>query len=92
LDVDAFGALFANGRAVDGILVLVAVEALALTIVHRVSGRGVAPADLLPNLVSGTGLLLALRAALVEAPWPWIAASLSLGLVGHVADLARRRR
>jgi hypothetical protein len=91
LNVDAFGSLFADGRAVDAILVLVGVEAVALTLVHRLSGRGVAPADLFPNLVSGTGLLLALRAALVDAPWPWIAASLSLGLVGHVADLARRR-
>jgi hypothetical protein len=92
LNVDAFGSLFADGRAVDGILILVGVEAVALTLIHRLSGRGVAPADLLPNLVSGTGLLLALRAALADAPWPWIAGSLLLGLAGHLADLARRRR
>jgi len=91
LNVAALGSLFADGRAVDAILVLVGIEAIALTLIHRASGRGIAPADLLPNLVAGTGLLLALRAALVDAPWPWVAASLSLGLVGHLADLARRR-
>ncbi len=92
MNVAALASLFADGRAVDGILVLVGIEALALTLLHRVCGRGIAPADLLPNLVAGTGLLLALRAALVDAPWPWIAASLSLGLAGHLADLARRCR
>lgn len=92
MNVAALGALFADGRAVDAILVLVGVEAVALTVVHRRTGRGIAPADLWPNLLSGAGLLLALRAALVDAPWPWIAASLTLGLFGHLADLARRRR
>ena len=92
MTVGALADLFADGHAVDAILALVGIEAVALTLVHRRTGRGIAPADLLPNLVSGTGLLLALRAALVNAPWPWIAASLLLGLVGHLADLARRRR
>ena len=92
MNVEALGSVFADGRAVDTILVLVGVEALVLTLIHKTSGRGIAPADLVPNLVAGVGLLLALRAALVDAPWPWIAASLSLGLVGHLADLARRRR
>lgn len=92
MTVGALGDLFADGHAVDAVLVFVGIEAIALTLVHRRTGRGIAPADLMPNLVSGTGLLLALRGALVGASWPWIAASLLLGLVGHVADLARRRR
>lgn len=91
MNVDALAALFADGHAVDAILAFVGIEAVALTLVHRRTGRGIAPADLLPNLVSGTGLLLALRAALVDAHWPWIAASLLLGLGGHLADLTRRR-
>jgi len=90
--VGVLGDLFADGHAVDVILVFVGIEAVVLTLVHRRTGRGIAPADLLPNLVSGTGLLLALRGAMVDAPWPWIATSLLLGLVGHIADLARRRR
>lgn len=92
MTVGALGDLFADGHAIDAILVFVGIEAVALTLIHRRTARGIAPADLLPNLVSGTGLLLALRAALVDAPWPWIAASLLLGLVGHIADLASRRR
>lgn len=91
MNAESLAALFASGRAVDLILALVVVEAVAIAILHRTTRRGIAPVDLLPNLLAGVGLLLALRAALVDARWPWIALCLTGALVAHVIDLARRR-
>jgi hypothetical protein len=82
--------LFANGHIVDLILGLMVVEALALIVYQRWTGRGIAPLDLLSNLLAGLCLLLALRAALVGAAWGWIAAWLSVALVAHLIDVQRR--
>jgi hypothetical protein len=84
--------MFASGRIVDAVIALMVLEALLLAWLHLRRGRGLAPADLLANLAAGLFLLLALRAALVGAAWPWIAASLAAALVAHLADLARRWR
>jgi hypothetical protein len=82
--------LFATGRIVDLILVLVVLEAAWLLLRHRRTGRGPAPADLLGNLLSGALLMLAVRGALVGAAWPWIALCLAGSVVAHLADLRRR--
>ena len=84
--------LFANGRVVDLILALVAIEAILLAWFRRATGRGVSPGDLLWNLLAGCCLLLALRSALIGAAWPWIALPLSMAFVAHLADLRRRAR
>lgn len=84
------GALFASGRIVDLILLLVLLEALALAAWARRSRSGPGLAGLLPNLLAGAFLLLALRAALADAAWPWIAAALAGGLVAHLWDLSGR--
>ena len=84
--------IFTNGRVVDLILGLVALEAVLIVLYRRRTGRGVAPADLLWNLLAGCGLLLALRSALIGATWPWIALPLSVAFVAHLADLQRRSR
>ena len=47
---------------------------------------------LLLNLVAGSCLLLALRGALVDAPWRWTAACLMVALIAHLADLGQRWR
>ena len=52
--------VFASGRVVDMILGLTVLEAGALGMHHRRTGRGIAPADLAGNLLAGIGLLLAL--------------------------------
>jgi hypothetical protein len=82
--------LIASGRIVDLILALVALEAVGLIGLWRLRRRGLAPADLLANLLAGVGLLLALRAALVGAWWGWIALCLAMALAAHLADLRRR--
>ena len=84
--------LFASGRIVDAILVLVAVEAVALLLWRRRTGRGPAPVPLLCNLASGAALMLAVRAALTDAAWPVIAACLLGSLVAHACELGLRLR
>jgi len=88
----AMAALFASGRVVDLILLVLALEGLALIAWHRRTGRGIAPPEVLSFLLAGACLLLALRAALTDAPWPVVALLLALAGVAQAWDLARRWR
>lgn len=83
---------FANGHIIDLILAMVVAEAIALALWRRRTGRGPELAPLLPLLASGFLLLLAVRAALVRAPWPLVALPLGAALVAHLLDLALRWR
>jgi hypothetical protein len=83
-------ALFAGGRVIDLILVLMAIEGLALWWLYRRTGLGIAPGRLWPNLLAGGFLMLALRAALTGSGSVAIASWLLLGLIGHLVDLALR--
>jgi hypothetical protein len=82
----------APARVVDGVLLLVLVEAIGLALWHRLTGRGPRPAQVAANLGAGAALLLALRAALVDAHWSVPAAWLLAALVVHVLDLGLRWR
>jgi hypothetical protein len=82
--------LFASGRLVDFILIIVVIEAGSLLIYWRSRRRGVSPGDLLPNLCAGVFLLLALRLSLGGAGWQLCCASLAAAGMAHLADLARR--
>ena len=82
--------LFTTGRIVDLIVALTVVEWLALAAYHRSTGRGIAPLDLLGNLLAGAFLLLALRGALLGAGWGWIGLALAAALIAHLSDLGRR--
>jgi hypothetical protein len=75
---------------VDAIVALMLLEGVVLWGYHRLTGRGVATVALFCNLLAGVCLLLALRGALVDAAWGWIALCLALALLGHVADLCCR--
>jgi hypothetical protein len=88
-------ALFASGRIIDAILALVVLEGLLLAWLCRrraASFLGLSLPALLANLASGAALMLALRAALVGAPWIAVAAWMLAGLVAHLADLGLRVR
>ncbi|MDX2264170.1 MAG: hypothetical protein NW215_04295 [Hyphomicrobiales bacterium] len=80
--------LFESGRIIDIILGLVALEAAALAFLPL----RVRLSEVWLNLVSGACLMLALRAALTQAGWEWIAMWLAAALVAHAADLIRLRR
>lgn len=82
--------LFTSGQIVDLILAAIAVEAALMYFYHRKSGKGIAPLDALFNLLAGGGLLLALRGALVQTDWGWIAVALLAAFIAHALDLWRR--
>jgi hypothetical protein len=82
--------LLASGGIVDLILALVAAEALLLAGWRRWTGRGLPLGALLGNLLAGACLLLAVRTALTDAPWPWTAAWLGAALAAHLWDLSQR--
>jgi hypothetical protein len=83
--------LFATGRIVDLILLMVIVEAAVIGLYRR--WRGGPPwSGLLANLLAGAALLGAVRFALSGAEWHWIAALLGAALLAHVVDLASRWR
>ncbi len=69
---------------VDGILVLVVIEAIVLTLLGRTA--------ILPNLLAGFMLLVAMRLALADAALPWVGASLLAAGLAHLVDLRRRWR
>ena len=81
---------FGSAHLVDLILAIVAAEMLAIALYWQRSRRGIAPRQLLPNLLAGAFLLLALRLALSGCSWPWYAACLAASGVANVADLRQR--
>ena len=79
-------------HVVDLILAIVAAEFVGITAYWKAKRRGIAPAQLLPNLVAGAPLLVALRLALSGHAWPWTLACLALSGVANAADLRQRWR
>jgi hypothetical protein len=82
--------LFASGRLIDLILIVVVLEAGLLSLLWRYARRGIAPADLLPNLCAGAFLLLALRATLAGAGWMVASGCLAAAGLAHLIDIYRR--
>jgi hypothetical protein len=84
--------LFAGGRLVDLIIVVVAIEAAALILYWSRTRRGVAPFDLLPNLCAGAFLLLALRVTLAGGGYMMASGCLAAAGLAHLTDIYRRWR
>ena len=78
-------ALFATGHAVDIVLLVIAIEAVWLV----AKARWTVVAVLL-RLGPGALMLLAVRFALTDMGWPWIAAALLASFPLHLADLRRQ--
>lgn len=87
----AMEALFASGRIIDLILVLVAVEAIALALLPRLRGA-MRLGDIASLLAPGIMLMLAVRCALTGAPHTITAAVLAAAFACHIWDVKRRRR
>jgi hypothetical protein len=83
---------FAEGHIPQLIALLVVGEALFLVWLWRSRSIGIAPRALLGSLASGALLMLAIAAALRDAPWWDVAILLLLSLIAHLADLALRWR
>jgi hypothetical protein len=84
--------LFASGRLIDLILSVVVLEAALLIFYWRSTGRGIAPADLLPNLCAGAFLLLALRVTLAGSGWMMASGCLAAAGLAHLIDVIRQWR
>lgn len=78
--------LFASGHAADIVLAVMLAEGLWLA-----GRRGWRIADALALLLPGALILVALRAALTQSDWHWIALPLILSFPVHLADVARRQ-
>jgi hypothetical protein len=75
---------FASGRAVDLVLAVLALEAIWLKF------RGNKWADIIPALLPAVLMMIALRAALTGAAWPFVSLPLALAFPVHLYDLHRR--
>ena len=82
--------LILSGRIVDLMLAFIVIEIIAIMALRRARGGAIPTAPLLINIGAGASIMLALRAALTDAGWPWIAAFLLASLFFHVADLRQR--
>jgi hypothetical protein len=89
---DSLRDLITSGRVVDVVLVVMAVEALALWLHHRRTGRGLPAAQIAVMMSAGVFLLLAMRAALTGGDWTMIAFCLTASFAVHLTDLASRWR
>ena len=71
---------------------ILVIEALALGFFRWRTGRGLPYASIALISISGLGLLLAVKAALLQAGSHWIGLGLSMGGIAHAIDLVCRIR
>jgi hypothetical protein len=81
---------FASGTVIDAILLLMLAEGALLWGLRVRFGRGLPFRAIVTLLASGAALMLALRAALIGAPWEHVSTFLVFGLVAHLVDIASR--
>lgn len=77
---------------VDLVIGFAVTEGLLIAGYHRLTGRGLAPADYALNLLAGLCLMFALRCALFGWPELWIMLFLASSGVAHGTDLVLRWR
>jgi len=78
------GGLVTWPHLIDAVLAFTVLEGVVLI------ARGRRPDAVIRMLLPGVCLMLAIRAALVGAAWPWVPAALAAALVAHMADLRNR--
>jgi hypothetical protein len=83
--------LFSSGRVVDIALAFMGLEFLYLLWATSPARRGAVAINLMLALGPGACLLLALRCALTQAGFIWVAFWLVLSLPLHLADIVCRR-
>ncbi len=89
---EVLAAGFGNGSLLLGIVVLIALEGLVIHWLERRGRSRLRLREVLGNLVSGAALMLAVRAAMLDEPWPVVAAWLLFALLAHMTDLFVRWR
>jgi hypothetical protein len=96
--------LLTSPALIDLILIFTMIEAVVLILWRRrasaisrcerpaIGGGTAGSAAVGLMLLPGVCLLLAVRAALAGAAWPWVPAALTAALVAHLLDLRSRWR
>jgi hypothetical protein len=80
-------AFLTSPHLIDLILALTTLEALIIAGLGGLTARAIAG-----MLAPGLFVMLALRAALAGAAWPWVPAALSAALIAHLIELKARWR
>jgi hypothetical protein len=75
-----------SGAFFNWVLMGIAVEAIALRLWLGASKIR----SLLPNLVAGAALMLAVKLAVTHAQWQWLASALTIALLAHMVDVISR--
>ena len=83
--------LLASGLLIDLIMLGVLFEAVALALLHRRRGLGLAPGRWLPTLAAGLCLMLALRGAVTGGGAGVVLFWLAASGVAHACDMYLRR-
>ncbi len=89
---DFLVAAIESGRLFEWIVGLVLLEGLLLHWIWRRHAIGLPWQHLIGSFLSGTCLMFAVRAAVVDAPSVELALWLALSLVAHITDLGLRFR
>ncbi len=79
-----------SGRLTDIILVIMAVEVVAVSFFLWRRNQGLGVVSFVASLMSGASLILALRAALTDAGWYYVALYVTASLLAHLAEIAIR--
>jgi hypothetical protein len=79
-----------SGRIADVILAAMAAEVLVMSVLLWRRNQGLAMLAHLASVLSGASLVLALKNALTDPGWTFIAAYLFAGLLAHLAEIALR--
>lgn len=89
---DAMETLLNGSALIDVVILATLVEWAALTALWKHRGRGVPPGILSWMLLPGLCLMLAVRSAMLGAPWYWLALLLMVAGLAHLVDLRGRWR
>ena len=84
--------LVTSGALLDLVLLVVALEVIALALLGNRFPRLPPLTHLLPNIVAGAALMVCLRLSLTEADWRWTPLLLTAALAAHLTDLWVRAR
>ncbi len=83
----SFETLFYSGRIVDIIIVMIIAEVLLLAWFSKKNKFGITPGRFILRTLPGVFIFLALRCALVDSAWQWIAFFLVASLLSHIFDI-----
>ena len=88
--LNALQAWWQGGQLIEFIIALTVLEACALLAYHRLTRKGLQPAQYALNLVAGLCLMLAVRSVLMDHHWLLTVLCLSSAGLAHWTDLWRR--